>query len=68
MAAVFVGLLERIAKEIIGITSEIGEIVTTTTVKPTIPPGGKIKKPLKDVLYSVFEFSNSEFYKVQCHE
>uniref|UniRef100_K1QY68 Ankyrin repeat and SAM domain-containing protein 1A n=1 Tax=Magallana gigas TaxID=29159 RepID=K1QY68_MAGGI len=39
MAAVFVGLLERIAKEIIGITSDIGEIVTTTTVKPTIPPG-----------------------------
>lgn len=66
MAAVFVGLLERIAKEIIGITSDIGEIVTTTTVKPTIPPGGK-KKTLKDVVYSGFEFSNSEFYKVQYH-
>lgn len=43
MAAVFIGLLERIAKEIIGITSDIGENVSDSTEKSTIPSGGKTK-------------------------
>lgn len=51
MAAVFIGLCERVAKEIIGITSDIGEKVTNTTVKPTIPPGGKKKLNLFQKLY-----------------
>lgn len=43
MAAVFIGLLERTAKEIIGITSDIGENFSDSTEISTIPSGGKTK-------------------------
>lgn len=43
MAAVFIGLLERTAKEIISITSDIGENFSDSTEISTIPSGGKTK-------------------------
>lgn len=41
MAAVFIGLCERVAKEIIGSTSDIEDKFTNTTVKQKIYPEGK---------------------------